>query len=291
MNYKDITAVIVTFKSEKIIFKCLKSIKGINKIIIVDNSNDYNLKKKILSKFPNINFILSKKNLGYGNGNNLALKKVKTKYALILNPDTILLDNCIYYLKLLAKKLKNNFSIIAPSVQGEEKNYGFFDLKKKTKTKRNFYNKSNFEVDYVKGFAMFFNLEKIKKLKYFDENFFMYLEEIDLCKKLNKADEKIYISTKAKVKHFGEKSSNLGFDFEINRNWHWMWSKTYYSSKHDGYFLTRIFAIPEIFKLILKCVLNIFFLRKNFFLINFYRLGGLLSAYFNIKSFYRIKLL
>ena len=47
MNYNDITVGIVTFKSEKVIFQCLKSIKKIKKIIIFDNSNDIKLKKKI----------------------------------------------------------------------------------------------------------------------------------------------------------------------------------------------------------------------------------------------------
>ena len=63
MNFKDITVGIVTFNSEKVIFECLKSIKKIKNIIIFDNSNDHTLKKKILSQFPNIKFILSKKNI------------------------------------------------------------------------------------------------------------------------------------------------------------------------------------------------------------------------------------
>ena len=62
MNYKDITVGIVSFKSEKVIFRCLKSIKKIKNIIIFDNSNDVALKNQISKKYPNIQFILSKKN-------------------------------------------------------------------------------------------------------------------------------------------------------------------------------------------------------------------------------------
>ena len=288
MNYIDITLVIVTYKSDKVIFKCLDSIRHIKKIIIVDNSNDSNLKKKILRKFPNINFILSKKNLGYGGGNNLALKIIRTKYALISNPDTILSSNCIYELRSLANKINNNFSIISPSVKKDKKNYGFFDVKKNHHVSLK--TKDYFKVDYVKGFAMFLNLQRIKKIKYFDENFFMYLEEVDLCKRLNMIGENIYVTKKATIKHAGAKSSNLGFAFEINRNWHWMWSKVYYSSKHDGFFVARILVIPKMLKLIAKCLLNIVFFRKRRFLISFYRLWGLFSSYIGLKSFYRIKL-
>ena len=90
MNYNDVTIGIVTFKSEKVIFNCLESIKNIKKIIIFDNSNDLELKHKILKKYPKIQFIVSKKNLGYGGGNNQILKKSKTKYFFLLSPDTIL---------------------------------------------------------------------------------------------------------------------------------------------------------------------------------------------------------
>ena len=90
MNYKDFTVGIVAFESEKVVFDCLKSIKRIKKIIIFDNSNNIRLKNKINLAYPKIKFILSKKNLGYGNANNEILKLCKTKFLFILNPDTIL---------------------------------------------------------------------------------------------------------------------------------------------------------------------------------------------------------
>ena len=86
MNYNDVTIGIVTFKSEKVIFNCLKSIKNIKKIIIFDNSNDIELKQKILKKYPKIQFNVSKKNLGYGGGNNQILKMSKTKYFFFIEP-------------------------------------------------------------------------------------------------------------------------------------------------------------------------------------------------------------
>ena len=159
MNYNDVTIGIVTFKSEKVIFNCLKSIKNIKKIIIFDNSNDIELKHKILKKYPKIQFIVSKKNLGYGGGNNQILKKSKTKYFFLLSPDTILKKKCEQELIKQINKIKD-FSLIAPFAK--EKNFGFFQENKKTK------NKNVLEVDYVKGFAMLFNTEKIKKFKMFD---------------------------------------------------------------------------------------------------------------------------
>ena len=76
MNIKDITVGIVTFRSEKVIFRCLKSLENIKKIIILDNSNDLILKEKIKKVYPHINFILSKKNIGYGGGNNKIFRSI-----------------------------------------------------------------------------------------------------------------------------------------------------------------------------------------------------------------------
>ena len=128
MNYSDITIGIVTFKSESVIFDCLKSVKKIKKIIIFDNSNDKSLKTKIKKKYPKIKFILSKKNLGFGGGNNKILNLVKTKFFFLLSPDTILDKNCETELLKIINKL-NIFSVLAPFAK--ENNYGYFNQDKK----------------------------------------------------------------------------------------------------------------------------------------------------------------
>ena len=236
MNYSDITVGIVAFKSEKVIFQCLKSIKKIKKIIIFDNSNDIKLKNKVAKIYPKIKFILSKKNLGYGKANNKIINFSKSKYLFILTPDTILKKNCEFELLKSINLKKSNFSIIAPIAK--ENNFGFFDKN------RNINGKGFFEVDYVKGFAMVIDKKKIKKVGLFDENIFLYLEEIDLCKRLLSNNQKIYANNYAKIIHLGAKSSNLGFEYEKCRSWHWMWSKFYYNKKYKGYIFSFVITFP-----------------------------------------------
>ena len=168
MDNKDITAVITSFKSETKILNCVKSLGKDFKIIIIENSNDKKLKEKLEKEYPNIKCILSDKNLGYAKGNNLGLTMVKTKYALIINPDAEVQNKAIDNFFLTANK-KPNFAIIAPFIQ--EKNN-----QESTMNKKN----GIFEVKNVKGFAMFLNLEQFKDVGFFDENFFIYFEEIDL---------------------------------------------------------------------------------------------------------------
>ena len=90
MSIKDITIIIASFKSDEKVKKCLNSINAQCKVIVVENSNNLEFKKIFEDKYDNVECIIAGDNLGYGRANNLALKKIKTKYALILNPDAIL---------------------------------------------------------------------------------------------------------------------------------------------------------------------------------------------------------
>ena len=104
METSDLTVVIVTLKSEEVIFTCLDSIPSNIKVIVVENSNNKKLKEQLEEKYQNIKCILAGENNGYAVGNNIGLRKVNTKYALILNPDTILDKNAIHNFLISAKK-------------------------------------------------------------------------------------------------------------------------------------------------------------------------------------------
>ena len=92
---KNITFVIVSFKSSDVIEQCIKSISSNIKIIVVENSDNIFTKNYLESKFSNVEVFIAKENLGYAKGNNLGISKVKTQYAFILNPDAILEENCL----------------------------------------------------------------------------------------------------------------------------------------------------------------------------------------------------
>ena len=144
MANKDLTVVVTTFKSEDRIDACLNSIERDIRIIVIENSNNKKFKDYIENKFSNVECILSNYNLGYGKGNNIALNRVKTKYCLILNPDTILEKNSINkFFSFLEKKI--NFAILGPNQKEKE-----FYLKKNDSNNVNIK-----EVNSIKGFAMF----------------------------------------------------------------------------------------------------------------------------------------
>ena len=273
MKSKELTIVIVAFKSDKKIISCLESISNKIPIIIVENSDNVDFKKNIESKFKNVNCILTGENKGYSIANNIGLKLVKSKYALVLNPDTVLEKNTIKNFFVFAE-LNKDFWLVGPaSDQMVEIDYK---------------SKNSQEVKNLKGFAIFFNMSKFNG-EFFDENFFLYFEEIDLCKRIQINKGKIFLDKNIIINHEGGKSVNNFFSFELekNRNWHWMWSTFYFHKKYKGFFLATIIIFPKLLSALFKSIFYLIIFNKKKRDIYLHRLSGVLNSIAGKKSWYR----
>ena len=112
--YKDITIIIVNFKSEKLIIQNLQIIKKFPTIIINNSKSDeFNT---LISDFKNIKSITPDFNLGYGKANNLGVNKSKTPYVLIVNPDILLNEQLINTLYSTFLDYDNNIGVLGPSL-------------------------------------------------------------------------------------------------------------------------------------------------------------------------------
>ena len=290
ISLQNLSVVIVSFHSEDVIHDCINSIIDKIEIIVVENSGNKEFANKIEDQYKNVKCILSPKNLGMGAGNNLGLKHIKTDYVFILNPDVILKKNTIEEIIIASKKI-DNFGLIAPI--SDNLKYPNYKISKKNDL-HNFIDP--FKAESVDGFAMILNLKKLREIdqfknnNFFDENIFLYLENDDLCKRINES-ENIFIVPKSKINHIGASGVNKKYSeqIELSRNWHWIWSKFYFNKKHYG-FLKAIF---ECFPSFLSAILKVLF----YFLINnkkkgiyFHRVLGFLNALFGKKSYHRPKI-
>ena len=113
ISRQNLSVVIVTIKSEKVIHSCVGSINQNIPIIVVEHSNNRNFKEELEQKYNNLTCILSNSNLGMGVGNNIGIKAANTEYVLILNPDATLEPNTLNELFLASKKLPE-FTILSP---------------------------------------------------------------------------------------------------------------------------------------------------------------------------------
>jgi len=279
MSIKDITIVIASFKSEKKIKNCLNSIDKQVKVLVIENSNNLNFKENLEKEFSNVECVLAGANIGYGSANNIGLKKVKTKYALILNPDATLHPSALENFIKATEKVYD-FAIMAPYIQEEKDKFDKNYLK----------NISPVEVENVKGFAMFLNISEFKEVGFFDENFFFYFEEIDLCKRLTNHRKKIYLIPEIKIDHGGGVShdQSINNEMELSRNWHWMWSTFNYHKKYKGFFVSFFIILPKMSSAIIKVLIyTLIFNKKK--KIYYQRLSGLINAIMGKRSWYRPK--
>jgi GT2 family glycosyltransferase len=279
----ETTILIVTYKSQDVIYNCLDSVNKKIPVVIVENSSDLNFKKKLEDKYPNVKCILTEDNLGFASGNNFGLNLILTKYVFLINPDTILQSDTVEILSRSAEKIKN-FSLLAPK-SSNDLNFGFFNKTSKQDLKSV---REIFEVDYIKGFAMFFNKNKFINIGFFDPKIFIYFEEIDLCRRLKNINEKIYLISNAKINHTGGKSHGNIFDIEmeLSRNWHYMWSMFYYYNKHFGKFWAYKKTFNHFFVSLSKLIFYFFYNKKKY-LIYKSRFLGLLNSYLGRPSHYR----
>ena len=283
-NKSEITFVIVSLEAIKGVRNCLKNIGDNYEVIIAENSNSKNIKDEIENNYKNAKCILLGKNYGYGSAANRGISFVKTKFAFLINADIEILDYQIKNIESEINKLNNNFSIVTPFYDDfldfiKIKNDKFFKYNKKIDINNNIES-----VPFIKGSSMLFNLSKFED-KIFDEKFFFFFEEIDVCKRINLANQNIYLINNIKIKHLGGEGIEHKDSDEISRfrNWHYYWSSFYYHRKHYGFYLSFMIHFTKLIKFFF---LKYFYKFSNKFESEIFdcRFSGLLSSILGKKS-------
>ena len=290
-----LTINILTYKTDKKILKnCIESIDKSISVNIIENSNYFHDKIYFKKIRKNIKIFCSGRNYGYGKGHNYGFSKVNSRYVLISNPDVVFKKN---YFKNIFKFLRKNmdFSIIGSQYTKNEMwkpAYGLFNQKEINPIIK----KDKFglqKVNWVVGCTILFDLSKFSNKKIFDENFFMFYEETDLCKRVISKRGKVYSGSNLIINHLGEKSSfatkpEFKIDYIKLRNWHLMWSSFYFQKKHNGYYYSLISHLPSLVKDLLKMLVYLILLNKEKCIKHFYRFLGLFNSIIGNKSKFRV---
>ena len=243
----DITIIIITYKSEKIIYDFIKRIPPNIKTIIIENSENYRLKKDIEKKYKNIKFYI-KENNGVSSSINFAVEKIETNYFLQISPDiNFNFEDLKIYLNL-AKEKKDKFAAIGPR---------FLNVNNKSH-KQIAENLEFGKIDSIHGSCMFINKDTFLDIGKFDENFFLYFEETDYCYRAKKKGFFSYQINKSKVKSIGRSVEVAIDENEYYSNiliWHFIWSKYYFSRKKYGKLLSIIIFLPISIRIMFRIVL------------------------------------
>ncbi|MCX7833768.1 MAG: glycosyltransferase family 2 protein [Ignavibacteria bacterium] len=276
-----ISFIIVNYNSLRDLERCVQSIydkirSAPFEIIIVNNSPEENL-RGIKNIWKDI-LIIENTNKGYSAGCNLGAKYSNGEYLIFLNPDTIILND--FFQELFNYFKNKNYGAIGFKIYDENNQFtisfgrfptlsGEFHNKKiknafrkgnqKVINSIESYYQNPTKVDWVTGAALFIKKSTFESITGFDERFFLYYEDADLCKRISKFGLDNYIFPYGKIIHLEAENIRENFsDIYI----HAKKSQLLYYKLHNGKFQTFILRFYLSFKFILKYLLS--FNKKNF---------------------------
>ncbi len=217
-NPTPLSIVIVSFNSASIIEQCQSTLLNEAQlpIFVVDNASPDGSAAILEQKFPATTTLALEQNIGYGRATNVALRKVNTPYALLINPDLVVTPKEVQHLLDLAQKDTDNTAIWGPA-----------------SLKKDFTGEPPQNINWISGCAMLFDMEKLNKIGLFDENIFLFAEETELCERTIKADYQIKLCREVYFDHLVGQASPPNPKIEYLKWWHFGWSQCYLMTKHQ----------------------------------------------------------
>jgi GT2 family glycosyltransferase len=293
---KNLTIIIVAYNSSHIIKFCLENIDFERyDVMIVDNASSDETIQIIQENFHKAKIIKLEKNVGYGNGNNAALRLINTEFALILNPDAIIFKDDIE--KILTAMKNDETVAIGGSIQLTKYPLDKNELKNElskiqqdlNEDKKIFYEKigNNVASRFLVGCAMVMRMSIFKKIGFFDENIFLFAEDSEVCKRSIQNGYKNLLVLDATAFHIGggAKSSKPNLRSLYKRHWHFRWSKFYFKKVNKGYLRAIRSASRMAIIFFSKTIVSAFKFNSREFVINLGSLAGTLSFLIGLKAF------
>ena len=262
----ELSIVILNYKMKGLVKNCLKTIYEQSfdfdfEIIVVDNASKDKIEEELKDNHRKVRFVKAKRNNGFGSGINLGLNEVKGEYVLILNPDIHLLQGSVEKMLNYLKQNKK-VGLVAPKLLNPDRTLQYTCYKwhnfwtpiyRRTFLGKLPWAKKDLDeflmmdwdhnetrtVDWVQGSCMLIPKAVLDKVGHFDERFFMYFEDTDLCRRIKLAEYAITYLAQAEVIHFHRRQSAEGGVFSIlfnkmTRTHIFSWLKYFYKWRKDN---------------------------------------------------------
>ena len=252
----ELSVIIVNYNARGYLENCLESLFENTRlrpieVWVVDNASSDGSVEMLRERFPQVQVIESNENLGFGAANNEAMRRAGGRYKLLLNNDTIVHPDAIDTMVRIISE-RPRVGVLGPLLRNEDGtvqiSYGnrvsfFSELSQKRlsaryqaghpKARKVVESRSREEAhpDWVTGACMMLQAELPEEVRFFDENFFMYLEDVDLCERIRQYGFQVLYSPEAELTHLRGKSVEVNSErvaLEYRR------SQLYFYSKHYG---------------------------------------------------------
>ncbi len=262
----DLSVITVSWNVRDLLRDCLKSVEtnrdGINiEMIVVDAASSDGSVEMVREEFPWVKLIASAENLGFPRGNNVGILASSGRHILLLNPDTVVLDNA---LKIMVDYLDNHLSVgaVGPqllnadgSVQSSRRRFPTFwtGVFESTWLERfaprrilqRYYaqdlpDNRESDVDWIIGACLMVPRRVVERVGLLDEGYFMYSEELDWCRRIKDAGWRVIYLPWARIMHFVGKSSEQAI---TARHVNFQQAKLRYFRKHHGRFAAGVLRL------------------------------------------------
>tara|TARA_B100001093_G_scaffold518096_1_gene601794 strand:- start:580 stop:1452 length:873 start_codon:yes stop_codon:yes gene_type:complete len=278
----DLSIIIVNYRSWVPLAKCLDSILNQNKInpkiLVLDNNSNDNVFSDFKKKYKSVEWVKNNENLGFAKACNVGSKKVKSKWILFLNPDTLIPENCF---ENLINKVQDSENEIISIRQLNEKGidthaYGiflnlysingvfrfiyrlFYGLSKKANSI-----KLSFSPDWISGSFMLIKRKDFIKIGGWDENFWMYYEDMDICKRAKKFGISTKFYNDLYCYHFHGKSSRVDLETKIKSKSEVIKSSFIFINKHYTGIYRKILTFLVYFSKAIELIVLSPFVREK----------------------------
>jgi N-acetylglucosaminyl-diphospho-decaprenol L-rhamnosyltransferase len=238
---KSVTAILVAYNSEGVIADALKSLAGqaeIASIIVVDNCSTDNTCELLRRDFPQVTLIENPRNDGFGRANNIALNKVRTPYALLLNPDAVVAPGALPALLAAAERYPDA-AILAPALYDEEgrlhRSHKRSVFTREASGDEYVSPEGDICADFLSGAVWLLNMRLMKEIGYFDPHIFLYYEDDDLCIRARRAGYGLVLVPDASATHLmGASSGRPKPEAEFFKQRQLIWSRLHLEKKYRG---------------------------------------------------------
>lgn len=214
-----LTVITISYNSQNILTERLGPLirSAIFPVIIIDNASTDNSADILKKRFKKSNIKKLPQNIGYGRAANVAFKTVNTPYALLLNPDVNASLDDVTKLLEIALKDTSATAIWGPATK-----------------KKDITGSAPHTIDWLSGSAMLFDMNKLKRIGLFDNSFFLFYEETDLCMRARAKGYNIKLCGDLYFEHTIGQSSAPSPSLAWMKDWHYGWSRCYYTCKHSN---------------------------------------------------------
>jgi GT2 family glycosyltransferase len=254
-----LTVLLVTFQSAHCAASLADQLRLFPHVTVIDNDSADHSADVFQKALPHAHIIRNPRNLGFGAANNRGVAQATTEFVLLLNPDCIISADDAARMVSAADRY-SSASAIGPQLIGRQgEKDGSYSLGPKAWPGKGPLAEAFLCVRFISGACMLIRRAAMEKIGGFDEDFFLYYEDTDLCLRLSAEYGEIIVHPDAQVTHIGRGSSGgkARWLAEYNRGYHHIQSKFLFAEKHMSRPFSRLSKVRYGLVALIECLLRL----------------------------------